>query len=77
MENYEYQATKTQFQQLFCVSRTSVSYPQLQRRYRGRRRLTYYIKEHCTMDGEEGYWVTDETSGEQGFTALSLSCVEG
>ena len=69
MENYEYQAVETQFLQLFCVSRTSISDPQLQHRPSDRRRRTYFIEEHGTMDGEEGYWVTDETTGEQGFTA--------
>ena len=70
MEDYKYQAVKTQFLQLFCVSRTSISDPQLQHRPSGRRRRTYYIEEHGTMDGEEGYWVADETSGEQGVIAL-------
>ena len=72
MESYECQAVKTQFLRLFCVSssRTSISDPQLQHRPSGRRRRTYFIEEHGTMDGEEGYWVTDETSGEQGFMAL-------
>ena len=70
IENYGYQAVKTQFLQLFGVSRTSIRDPQLQHRPSGRRRRTYYIEEHGAMDGEEGYWVTDETSGEQGFMAL-------
>ena len=56
MENYEYQAVKTQFLQLFCVSRTSISDPQLQHRPSGRRRRTYFIEEHGAMDGQEGYW---------------------
>ena len=54
MKNYEYQAVETQFLQLFCVSRTSISDPQLQHRPSGRRRRTYFIEEHGTMDGEEG-----------------------
>ena len=70
MENYEYQAVKTQFLQLFCVSRTSISDPQLQYRPSRRRRRTYFIEEYGTMDGEEGYCVTDETICEQGFMAL-------
>ena len=56
MESYEYQAVKTQFLQLFCVSRTSISDPQLQHRPSGRRRRTYFIEEHGAMDGQEGYW---------------------
>ena len=48
----------------------ALAIPQLQHRPSGRRRRTYYIEEHGAMDGEEGYWVTDETSGDQGFMAL-------
>lgn len=60
---------KGQFIQLFCVSKPSITDPQLQHRPSSRRRRTYYIEERGTLDGEDSYWVTDETSGEQGFLA--------
>eukprot|EP00435_Cladocopium_sp_Y103_P039511 s1063_g10.t1 len=58
---------KTLFLELFCVSRTGVAGPNIAQR---KRSSFYIIEEGETEDGEQGFWVVDEETGEEGFTGL-------
>ena len=56
MPQYTYLQVKQLFLELFCVSRTGVADPN--------------IDEGEAEEGEEGFWVIDEETGEEGFTGL-------
>ena len=59
---------KQLFLELFAVSRTGVvADPYIAHR----KRSTFYIQEEGeTEEGEHGFWVIDEETGEEGFTGL-------
>eukprot|EP00435_Cladocopium_sp_Y103_P010623 s782_g2.t1 len=67
MPQYTYLQVKTLFLELFCVSRTGVADPNIAHR---KRSSFYIIEEGETEDGEQGFWVLDEETGEEGFTGL-------
>ena len=56
MPQYTYLQVKHLFLELFCVSRTGVADPN--------------IDEGEAEEGEQGFWVIDEETGEEGFTCL-------
>ena len=58
---------KQLFLELFCVSRTGVADPNIAHR---KRSSSYIIDEGETQEGEHGFWVIDEETGEEGFTGL-------
>eukprot|EP00435_Cladocopium_sp_Y103_P073172 s20_g42.t1 len=67
MPQYTYLQVKTLVLELFCVSRTGVADPNIAHR---KRSSFYIIEEGETEDGEQGFWVVDEETGEEGFTGL-------
>ena len=58
---------KQLFLELFCVSRTGVADPNIAHR---KKSSFYIIEEGGTEEGEQGFWVVDEDTGEEGFTGL-------
>ena len=66
MPNYTYQNVKELFMEVFCTTRTSIQDPQLQQR----RRSTFLVLEDGELEGEEGLWVVDEETQEEGFISL-------
>ena len=67
MPQYTYLQVKQLFLELFAVSRTGVADPNIAHR----KRSTFYILEEGeTEEGEHGFWVIDEETGEEGFTGL-------
>ena len=68
MPQYTYLQVKQLFLELFAVSRTGVvADPNIAHR----KRSTFYIQEEGeTEEGEHGFWVIDEETGEEGFTGL-------
>ena len=56
MPQYTYLQVKHLFLELFCVSRTGVADPN--------------IEEGEAEEGEQGFWVIEEETGEEGFTCL-------
>jgi hypothetical protein len=58
---------KQLFLALFAVSRTGVAAPNITHR---KRSPCYVIEEGETEEGEHGFWVLDEETGEEGFTGL-------
>ena len=67
MPQYTYLQVKQLFLELFCVSRTGVADPNIAHR---KRSTFFVIEEGETDDGEQGFWVIDEDTGEEGFTGL-------
>eukprot|EP00435_Cladocopium_sp_Y103_P056798 s1825_g19.t1 len=67
MPQYTYLQVKQLFLELFCVSRTGVADPNIAHR---KRHTFYIIEEAETEDGEQGFWVVDEETEEEGFTGL-------
>ena len=67
MPQYTYLRVKQLFLELFAVSRTGVADPNITHR----KRSTFYVLEEAeTKEGEYGFWVLDEETGEEGFTGL-------
>ena len=67
MPQYTYLGVKQLFLELFAVSRTGVADPNIAHR----KRSTFYIVDAGeTEEGEHGFWVIDEETGEEGFTGL-------
>ena len=67
MPQYTYLQVKQLFLELFAVSRTGVADPNITHR---KRSTFYVIEEGETEEGEHGFWVLDEETGEEGFTGL-------
>eukprot|EP00435_Cladocopium_sp_Y103_P062029 s690_g23.t1 len=67
LPQYTYLQVKQLFLELFCVSLTGVADPNIAHR---KRHTFYIIEEGETEDGEKGFWVVDEETGEEGFTGL-------
>ena len=67
MPQYTYLQWKQLFVELFAVSCTGVADPNITHR----KRSTFYVMEEGeTEEGEYGFWVLDEETGEEGFTGL-------
>ena len=64
---YTYLQVKQLFLELFALSRTGVADPNIAHR---KRSTFYIIEEGETKEGEHGFWVIDEETGEEGFTGL-------
>ena len=62
MPQYTYLQVKQLFLELFCVSRTGVADPNIAHR---KRSSFYIIEEGETGEGEQGFWVVDEETGEE------------
>ena len=67
MPQYTYLQVKQLFLELFCVSRTGVADPNIAHR---KRSSFYIIDEGETEEGEQGFWVIEKETGEEGFTSL-------
>jgi len=67
MPQYTYLQVKQLFLEFFAVSRTGVADPNITLR----KRSTFYVLEEGeTEEGEHGFWVLDEETGEEGFIGL-------
>ena len=67
MPQYAYLQVKKLFLELFAVSRTGVADPNITHR---KQSPFYVIEEGEAEEGEHGFWVLDEETGEKGFTGL-------
>ena len=67
MPQYAYLQVKQLFLELFAVSRTGVADPNITHR---KQSTFYVIEEGEAEEGEYGFWVLDEETGEDGFTGL-------
>lgn len=66
MQQYTYLQVKQLLMELFASTRTGVAYPLLHHN----RRTTFLVLDEGSLDDEEGYWVQDADTGEEGFVSL-------
>ena len=66
MNQYTYLQVKQLFMELFCTTRTGIADPTI----RHTKRSTFLVSEEGECDGEQGYWVVEEETGEEGFVSL-------
>ena len=66
MTQYTYQGVRELFMELFCITRTGISDPMIQHR----RRTNFFVVEEGEMENEDGFWVIDEDTHEEGFVSL-------
>eukprot|EP00434_Breviolum_minutum_P034756 symbB.v1.2.030767.t1/scaffold3504.1/size56522/1 len=60
MAQYTYLQVKQLFMELFCTTRTGIADPTIR-----------HVK-RSTLDGETGYWVAEEETGDEGFVSLYI-----
>ena len=63
MAQYTYLQVKQLFMELFCTTRTGIADPTI----RHVKRSTFLVIEEGEYDGETGYWVAEEETGEGGY----------
>ena len=63
MAQYTYLQVKQLFMELFCTTRTGIADPTI----RHVKRSTFLVIEEGEYDGETGYWVAEEETGDEGF----------
>ena len=66
MNQYTYLQVKQLFMELFCTKRTGIADPTI----RHTKRSTFLVSEEGECEGEQGYWVVEEETGEEGFVSL-------
>ena len=66
MTQYTYQGVRELFMELFCITRTGISDPMIQHR----RGTNFYVVDEGEMEQEDGFWVIDEDTHEEGFVSL-------
>ena len=66
MNQYTYLQVKQLFMELFCTTRTGIADPTI----RHTKRSTFLVHEEGECEGEHGYWVVEEETGEEGFVSL-------
>ena len=66
INQYTYLQVKQLFMELFCTTRTGIADPTI----RHTKRSTFLVSEEGECDGEQGYWVVEEETGEEGFVSL-------
>ena len=66
MAQYTYLQVKQLFMELFCTTRTGIADPTI----RHVKRSTFLVAEEGEYEGEQGYWVVEEETGEEGFVSL-------
>ena len=64
MAQYTYLQVKQLFMELFCTRRTGIADPTI----RHVKRCTFLVDEG-EYDGEAGYWVAEEETGDEGFVS--------
>ena len=65
-QQYTYLQVKQLFMELFCTTRTGIADPTI----RHAKRSTFLVAEEGECEGEQGYWVVEEETGEEGFVSL-------
>ena len=68
MAQYTYLQVKQLFMELFCTTRTGIADPTI----RHVRRSTFLVLDEGECEGETGYWVTEEETGDEGFVSLYI-----
>ena len=68
MAQYTYLQVKQLFMELFCTTRTGIADPTI----RHVKRSTFLVIEEGEYDGETGYWVAEEETGDEGFVSLYI-----
>ena len=68
MAQYTYLQVKQLFMELFCTTRTGIADPTI----RHVKRSTFLVIEEGENDGETGYWVAEEETGDEGFVSLYI-----
>ena len=68
MTQYTYLQVKQLFMELFCTTRTGIADPTI----RHVKRSTFLVIEEGEYDGETGYWVAEEETGDEGFVSLYI-----
>ena len=63
MAQYTYLQVKQLFMEQFCTTRTGIADPTI----RHVKRSTFLVAEEGECEGEQGYWVVEEETGEEGF----------
>jgi len=66
MTQYTYLQVKALFMELFCVTRTGIADPTI----RHMRRSTFVVLDEGEYEQEQGYWVVEQETGEEGFVSL-------
>ena len=68
MAQYTYLQVKQLFMELFCTTRTGIADPTI----RHVKWSTFLVIEEGEYDGETGYWVAEEETGDEGFVSLYI-----
>ena len=68
MAQYTYLQVKQLFMELFCTTRTGIADPTI----RHVKRSTFLVIEEGEYEGETGYWVAEEETGDEGFVSLYI-----
>eukprot|EP00434_Breviolum_minutum_P044053 symbB.v1.2.039307.t1/scaffold6474.1/size21299/2 len=68
MAQYTYLQVKQLFMELFCTTRTGIADPTI----RHVKRSTFLVIEEGEYDGETGYWVAEEETGDEGLVSLYI-----
>ena len=68
MAQYTYLQVTQLFMELFCTTRTGIADPTI----RHVKRSTFLVIEEGEYDGETGYWVAEEETGDEGFVSLYI-----
>jgi hypothetical protein len=67
IDNYDYETVKQTMREIFINTRTPIDDPNLRRDGAPR---SFYVMDNGEYDGEEGFWVQDDETGEEGFVSL-------
>ena len=68
MAQYTYLQVKQLFMEFFCTTRAGIADPTI----RHVRRSTFLVLDEGECEGESGYWVTGEETGDEGFVSLYI-----
>jgi len=68
MAQYTYLQVKQLFMELFCTTHTGIADPTICHV----RRSTFLVLSEGECEGETGYWVTEEETGDEGFVSLYI-----
>ena len=68
MAQYTYLQVKQLLMELFCTTRTGIADPTI----RHVKRSTFLVIDEGEYEGETGYWVAEEETGDEGFVSLYI-----
>ena len=64
LQNYTFDLIRTTFLELVCAPRSSLDNPSFRP---SNQQKTFLVQDSGELDGNTGYWATDEETGQEGF----------